>query len=279
MKRRLLAFLLATLLLLLPLSVIAETVYSEGYFYYTVSDGSITITGYFGREREVTVPASIAGIPVNAIGPGAFVGTTVEVLYLPNTIMYIAEGATGTARVVFLDGNTTPPPPATPTPNATEPPAETPHPSESTQPSTSANASATPKPSGTAKPSSSATEAEEEDDPFVVIETGGGEVTIVDDTEGASPTPFDTTIHEGNGIVFASAEATAAPQEPEAKPTAQPMEADAKTDVQQTQEPAKPVPTESGNLRPYLWLFVTMGAAVLVGIVAIILLVRLRKRG
>ena len=47
-----------------------DTVYTEGYFYYTVEDGSITIVGYFGNETEVTIPASIAGVPVNAVAPG-----------------------------------------------------------------------------------------------------------------------------------------------------------------------------------------------------------------
>ena len=78
-----------------------ETVYTEGYFYYTIEDGSITITGYFGNETIVKVPNNIAGIPVNAIASGAFEGTTVEVLYLPDTIMHIGEGGTGSARVIY----------------------------------------------------------------------------------------------------------------------------------------------------------------------------------
>jgi len=77
-------------------------VYTEGYFYYTVSDQSITITGYFGNETVVTVPSSIAGIPVNAVGPDAFAGTSVQILYLPDTIRELGENATGTADVRFI---------------------------------------------------------------------------------------------------------------------------------------------------------------------------------
>ena len=68
-------------------------VYSEGPLYYTVEDESITITGYFGRDSEVTVPAMIAGIPVNTIGAGAFIGTAAKRVNLPDSIMTVEEGA------------------------------------------------------------------------------------------------------------------------------------------------------------------------------------------
>ncbi len=79
-----------------------DTVYSEGYFYYTINDQSVTIVGYFGNETEVTVPSSIAGYPVNAIAPGAFANTTVKVLHLPDTIRAVGEGGTGEADVSFM---------------------------------------------------------------------------------------------------------------------------------------------------------------------------------
>ena len=105
--------LLATLLLVLclfPARASAEdTVYTEGCFYYTVKDNSITIVGYFGREREVTVPNQIAGVPVNAIGPGAFQDTTVEKLNLPDTIMVVGEGGAGDADVHYPSGDTAAP--------------------------------------------------------------------------------------------------------------------------------------------------------------------------
>ena len=78
-----------------------DTVYSEGYFYYTEKEESITITGYFGREKRVVVPDNIAGVPVNAIAPGAFAGTNVEVLYLPETVVFVGDGGAGTAKVEY----------------------------------------------------------------------------------------------------------------------------------------------------------------------------------
>ena len=67
--------------------------YTEGYFEYEVADQSVTITGYFGEKTEVTVPAAIAGYPVNTIAAGAFKDTTVRKLNLPDTIMTIGQDA------------------------------------------------------------------------------------------------------------------------------------------------------------------------------------------
>lgn len=74
-------------------------VFSHGYFYYTVADKSITIVGYFGDETEVTVPSMIAGIPVNEIAPGAFDGTTVQVVHLPDTVTTVPEDAGENTRI------------------------------------------------------------------------------------------------------------------------------------------------------------------------------------
>lgn len=86
--KRIYAVLLAALLLtgLGGVAQAEDTVYDDGFFYYTVEDGSITIVGYFGTETEVTVPASIANTPVNAVAPDAFIGTSVTKLYLPDTV-------------------------------------------------------------------------------------------------------------------------------------------------------------------------------------------------
>ena len=86
--KKLYAVLLAALLLagLGGVAQAEDTVYDDGFFYYTVEDGSITIVGYFGTETEVTVPASIANTPVNAVAPDAFIGTSVTKLYLPDTV-------------------------------------------------------------------------------------------------------------------------------------------------------------------------------------------------
>ena len=68
-------------------TALAATVYTEGALHYTIADESITITGYFGKDAAVTVPASIAGIPVNTIAKGAFTGNdNVKTVDLPDTI-------------------------------------------------------------------------------------------------------------------------------------------------------------------------------------------------
>ena len=68
--------------------------YTEGAFYYELEGESITITGYFGREEEITVPETIAGYPVNVIGSGAFANSeSVKIIHLPGTITEIRENA------------------------------------------------------------------------------------------------------------------------------------------------------------------------------------------
>lgn len=81
------------MLLLIPATVYGATEYSEGYFHYEIEDDSISITGYFGTESEVSVPSMIAGYPVSKIAQGAFAGTTVKTLQLPDTIMTIEQQA------------------------------------------------------------------------------------------------------------------------------------------------------------------------------------------
>ena len=43
-----------------------------GDFTYTVSDGTVTITGYTGTGGTVVIPATIDGMPVVSIGNHAF---------------------------------------------------------------------------------------------------------------------------------------------------------------------------------------------------------------
>ena len=99
MKKRLL-ILLAALLLALAVPVAAWADYIHGYFRYTIDDNSITITAYYGNETEVVVPAMIGTYPVNTIKAGVFAGTSVQKIWLPDTIMTIEEGA-------FAPGQTT----------------------------------------------------------------------------------------------------------------------------------------------------------------------------
>lgn len=84
-----------------------NTVYTEGTLYYTVDNDSITITGCFGRDAKVTVPAMIAGTPVNTIARGAFTeNASVKTLRLPDTISRVEPGAIGEGIRVIYNANT-----------------------------------------------------------------------------------------------------------------------------------------------------------------------------
>lgn len=109
--------LLLALVMALSLTAVASasTVYTEGALYYTIADESITITGYFGRDEVVTVPASIAGIPVNTIAKGAFTGSSAaRVVDLPDTITTVEEGAFAAGITVNYNSNIVQPDDPTP---------------------------------------------------------------------------------------------------------------------------------------------------------------------
>lgn len=87
-------------------TALAATVYTEGALHYTIADESITITGYFGKAAAVTVPASIAGIPVNTIAKGAFTDNdNVKTVDLPDTITAVEEGAFASGITVNYNSN------------------------------------------------------------------------------------------------------------------------------------------------------------------------------
>ena len=87
-------------------TALAATVYTEGALHYTIADESITIIGYFGKDAAVTVPASIAGIPVNTIAKGAFTGNdNVKTVDLPDTITAVEEGAFASGITVNYNSN------------------------------------------------------------------------------------------------------------------------------------------------------------------------------
>lgn len=97
---------LVTCMVVQPLYAYADTIYTEGYLKYVLEGESISICGYFGSEKEVTIPSTIAGYPVSKIAKGAFNETnTVKKVILPDTIMTIEEGAIGPDMTVVYDGN------------------------------------------------------------------------------------------------------------------------------------------------------------------------------
>ena len=105
--KKLIPVLLSLLMALaMTATALAATVYTEGALHYTIADESITITGYFGKDAAVTVPASIAGIPVNSIAKGAFTGNdNVKTVDLPDTITAVEEGAFASGITVNYNSN------------------------------------------------------------------------------------------------------------------------------------------------------------------------------
>lgn len=106
MKKLIPVLLAFVIMLTMTGTALAATVYTEGALNYTIADESITITGYFGKDAEVTIPASIAGIPVNTIAKGAFTdNSSVRKVNLPDTITTVEEGAFAAGITVNCNSN------------------------------------------------------------------------------------------------------------------------------------------------------------------------------
>ena len=89
-------------LLFMGISVVtdkgAEQVFAEEYtsgdFTYTLSDNKATITGYSGSATDLTIPGTIDGKGVIAIGSDAFAGNNlIEKVVVPGNIETIGAGA------------------------------------------------------------------------------------------------------------------------------------------------------------------------------------------
>lgn len=103
MKKRILAVMLTICLLLCSVSTASFSASAESYgdFWYTVSNGKVTITRYNGDATDVVVPASINGYPVTALqgtsngGHGAFrnLDTNITSITLPESIEEIGPYA------------------------------------------------------------------------------------------------------------------------------------------------------------------------------------------
>jgi hypothetical protein len=85
MKRQSL-LLFGGLLLAIPVAVQAQ-------FNYTVTNQTITITGYTGTSSVVDIPSTINGLPVISIGAGAFAGSSITAVMIPNSVTTIGVGA------------------------------------------------------------------------------------------------------------------------------------------------------------------------------------------
>ncbi|MBR4868230.1 MAG: leucine-rich repeat protein [Clostridia bacterium] len=77
-----------------PFTAFAETVYTEGNFRYTVSNGEATITNYTGYATYLTIPSSLGGYPVTTIGKGALdYCDSLKSVSIPNSVTTIGDEA------------------------------------------------------------------------------------------------------------------------------------------------------------------------------------------
>lgn len=66
-----------------------QTEQPKATFTYTVSEDEITITGYSGSDTKLSIPASIDGFDVVAIGRDAFRESALTEVIIPNTVKKI----------------------------------------------------------------------------------------------------------------------------------------------------------------------------------------------
>ena len=83
----------ARLLPLLSLFMLPSAVQAQ--FNYTTNDGAVTITGYTGPGDAVTIPSTIAGLPVVRIGNHAFEFTSLTNVTIPDSVTSIGYWAFG----------------------------------------------------------------------------------------------------------------------------------------------------------------------------------------
>lgn len=229
--KKLIPVLLSLLMALaMTATALATTVYTEGALHYTIADESITITGYFGKDAAVTVPASIAGIPVNTIAKGAFTGNdNVKTVDLPDTITAVEEGAFASGITVNYNSNVN----GGNTPDDSKPDDSKPDDSKPDDSKPDDNKPADNKPnnggSGT---------------------TGGADTGTVD--VDSSGTTGDTGIDEGTGIDEATVSVDDLPDS-----------ADSQTGAQDSAA----VPQQSAGLT---WLWVLLGIIAVAAIIGIV---------
>src|ERR1041385_2786133 len=65
---------------------------SEVYSWST-NEGSITITGFTGTEKNITIPEAITGLPVRRIGNYAFNGQRLVSITIPDSVTNIGSAA------------------------------------------------------------------------------------------------------------------------------------------------------------------------------------------
>lgn len=92
--KRAMSFLLAMLLLLAMSTTAVAQETTDGFQYRIEKDGNVTITGYLGKNSDVSIPNEIEGKPVTEIGNGAFLrNEIIKHVSIPEGVIKIGSGA------------------------------------------------------------------------------------------------------------------------------------------------------------------------------------------
>ena len=113
MPKKLLSILLAAALLLLcvpagAIPTVEAATYTSGDYTYSVSGTDATITKYSGSATDLTVPDTLGGYPVTAIGNSAFYNNkTLQTVIIPDSVLRIEgrvfEGCTALRNVTLSE--------------------------------------------------------------------------------------------------------------------------------------------------------------------------------
>jgi hypothetical protein len=90
MKKSVFGLTVAALVIAVGTSLSAQT---AADFQYTASNGKVTITGYTGSAKNVTIPGRIDGLPVTTIGDRAFYTYLLTRVTIPGSVTVIGYGA------------------------------------------------------------------------------------------------------------------------------------------------------------------------------------------
>jgi len=96
--------------LLLLLLLFALPALVQAHYNYTITNGTITITGYTGPGGAVAIPSTIDGLSVTRIGSYAFDGSHLTSVTIPDGITSIGDHAfynSGVTSVIIPDSVTT----------------------------------------------------------------------------------------------------------------------------------------------------------------------------